>query len=90
MPTFSMNIVNRNFASSNSLAASNPEEARSEALRSALQMGSEEVIKGNSFFAAEIGIQCGEKIIERMAVAIGASTMQLPSSAFHPKQTLAI
>ena len=77
MTTFSINIVNKDFESTNSLDASSPEEARLEALKGALQIGSEEVCKGNPFFAAEIHIQSGDKVIERMAVAIGASTLRL-------------
>ena len=76
MPTFSINIVNSDFASSNSLDATSPEAARSEALKSALQIGSEEVCNGNPFFAAEIRIQNGDETIERMVVAIGASALQ--------------
>ena len=76
MTAFSINIVNSDFASSNSLDASTPEAARLEALKGALQIGSEEVCKGNPFFAAEIRIQNGDKVIERMVVAVGASTLQ--------------
>lgn len=76
MTTFSINVVNSDFASSSSVDASSPEEARLEALKGVLQIGSDEVCKGKSFFAAEIRIQSGDKIVERMAVAIGASTLQ--------------
>jgi hypothetical protein len=76
MPTFSIHIVNSDFASSNSVDASSPEAARSQGMKSALQIGVEEICKGGAFFGAEVRVQNGDEIVERMVVAIGASTLQ--------------
>ena len=76
MSTFSIEIVNSDFVASNSLEASNQEVAQSEALRGALQIGVEEVCKGGAFFGAEIRVRNGDEIVQRMMVAIGASTLQ--------------
>ena len=76
MPTFSIHVVNSDFTSSNSVDAASPEAARSEALMGALQIGVEEIRKGVPFFGAEIRIQNEDEVVERMMVAIGASTLQ--------------
>lgn len=76
MSRFSIEIVNSDFVSSNSLEGSNRELAQSEALRGALQIGVEEVCKGSTFFGAEIRVRNGDEIVQRMVVAIGASTLR--------------
>lgn len=84
MATFSIHIVNSDFVSTNSLEASSPEAARSEALRGALQIGTEEICKGSPFFGAEISIKNGGEVVERMMVAIGSSTLRQQASASVP------
>jgi hypothetical protein len=76
MPTYSIHIVNSDFVSTNSFEASSAEAARSEALKGALAIGVEEVSQGKSFFGAEIRIEDGDEVVERMMVAIGASALQ--------------
>ena len=76
MPTFSIHVVNSDFTSSNSIEAASPKAALSEGLKGTLQIGAEEVCRGSPFFGAEIRIQAGDRIVERMMVAIGASTLQ--------------
>lgn len=89
MPTFSIHIVNSDFTSSNSIEAASPKAALSEGLKGTLQIGTEEVCRGSPFFGAEIRIQDGDKIVERMVVSIGASSLQLastPSRSGHKQQ----
>lgn len=77
MPTFSVHIVNSEFVLTNSIDASNSEDARSQALKGTLQIGVDEVCKGSSpFFGAEIRIEEGGEVVERLMVAIGASALQ--------------
>lgn len=70
MPAFSIHIVNSNFVSTNSLDASSAETARSQALKGALQIGADEVSKGNPFFGAEIRIHNeDDEVIERLVAS---------------------
>jgi hypothetical protein len=78
MPTYSIHIVNSDFISTNSYEASSAKAARSEALKGALEIGSEEIRQGKSFFGAEIRIEDGGEVVERMMVAVGASALQQP------------
>lgn len=76
MPRYSISIVNSDFASSNTVEAPSPEAARCDALKGALQIGSDEIIKGATFFGAEIRIEVDDRVTERLVVAMGASALQ--------------
>ena len=76
MPKYSIRVVNRDFATTNEYELSSMEAARTEALKSALQIGSEEVWEGKAFFAAEISIENDHEPTERMMVAVGASPLR--------------
>ena len=76
MPTFRIRIINRDFESHCDANAHDPRAARSEALRSALSIGSDEVCEGKSFFGAEVVIENGGETVERLVIAIGASTLR--------------
>jgi hypothetical protein len=76
MPLFNVHLINNHFASKHSMESSSLEAARAEALRSALQIGADEICKGETFFGAEIRIQGDDKIIDRMMVAIGTTSLQ--------------
>lgn len=76
MPTYSIRIINKDFAACEPVDVENEEAARSQGLKGALQIGVEEVCQGKPFFAAEVSIENAEKTIERMMVAIGTSPLQ--------------
>lgn len=76
MPTFNIHTVNSTFASEDSINAPSLQHARTKALKGALAIGADEICKGIPFFGAEIRIQDGDKILERMVVAIGTSSLQ--------------
>ena len=52
---------------------STAEEARCEAVKAALQIGAEEVIKGKPFFGAEAIVEHDNQVVERFVVSIGVS-----------------
>lgn len=76
MTTFTVHIMNTHFAASSEVEASNLQVVRSQALKGAIHMGQDEICKGSPFFGAEIRVECGEEVIDRMLVAIGASTLR--------------
>jgi hypothetical protein len=75
VPTFQIRLVNRDFTSTNHIDADDPDSARTEALKGALQIGTEEICAGKSFFGAEICVERENGEVERMMVAIGASPL---------------
>ena len=74
MPTFRIRLTNKDFAASEELEAPTPEAARTNALRGALQIGTDEICAGKMFFGAEVCIECDGET-ERLLVAIGASPL---------------
>ena len=75
MPTFQVHLVNRDFTATNQIEADDPDSARIEALKGALEIGTEEICAGKPFFGAEISIERADGDVERMMVAIGASSL---------------
>lgn len=75
MPTFQVHLVNADFTATNEIDADDLASARTEALKGALQIGTEEICAGKSFFGAEICIQREDGQVDRMMVAIGASPL---------------
>ena len=75
MTTYKIRVVNSDFESSNEMDAPGTEEARSQALRSALEIGIDEVCKGNPFFGAEVSIELNGDTEKRFMVGIGQSPL---------------
>jgi len=76
MPTFQIRVTNTDFESHNEIVRPSAEEARAEALKSALQIGVDEVCGGAPFFGAEVCINRDSEILERLVVAIGVSPLR--------------
>ena len=76
MPTYRIRVINRDFKANEDFEAPNLEIARVEALRGALQIGTDEICEGKSFFGAEVSIESEGEATERLMIAIGASHLQ--------------
>ncbi len=76
MPIFRIRVTNTDFDDSNEIDRPSADEARKEALKSALQIGVDEVCNGTPFFGAEVCIESDSKMLERMVVAIGVSPLR--------------
>lgn len=77
MPTFQISIVNETFASSNDHEMHSLDDASAEALKAALQIGSDEVAGGKQFFAAEVKVETSNELVGRFVVSIGASPLAI-------------
>jgi hypothetical protein len=76
MPTFRIRVINTDFDSSNEINQPSEDQARAEAVKTALQIGVDEVCKGTPFFGAEVRLESGSETLERMVVAIGVSPLR--------------
>lgn len=76
-PTFTISVVNETFSASNHRDVPSLDTATSEALRSALEIGAEEVIGGKPFFAAEVTVETANQTLSRFVVSIGASPLKI-------------
>ena len=76
MPIFHLRVINSDFESTNEIEAPDFGGARRQALRAVLQIGTDEVCKGTSFFGAEVRIECDGAVKERFIVGIGQSPLK--------------
>jgi hypothetical protein len=76
MPTFQIRVINTDYDDSSEVDRPSTDEARAEALKGALQIGVEEVCNGSPFFGAEVCIESGSEVLERLVVAIGVSPLR--------------
>lgn len=76
MPTFQIRVINTDYDDSSEVDRPSTDEARAEALKAALQIGVEEVCNGSPFFGAEVCIESGSEVLERMIVAVGVSPLR--------------
>jgi len=54
MPTFRISVLNETFSARDEHELATATAARNEAIRGALAIGSDEVVKGKQFFGAEV------------------------------------
>jgi hypothetical protein len=76
MPTYRISVVNKDFTASEDIDAPDVNAARTEALRGALHIGTDEICEGKMFFGAEISIQGDGKAAERLMIAIGTTPLR--------------
>jgi hypothetical protein len=76
VPTFRICIVNSDFRDCEDTHQPDAQAARKQALKGALQIGSDEIANGSAFFGAEISVACEGEVLERLMIAIGASTLR--------------
>lgn len=57
MPAYRITIVNQDYRSSEDIEAATPAAARTQALRGALNIGTDEVCEGKMSFGAEVSIE---------------------------------
>ena len=75
MPGFRMHIVNEDFEASDEFEAADADSARQAALKSALDIGLDEVIKGKKLFAAEVKVEGEGQPTKRFIATVGASPL---------------
>lgn len=75
MPSFRITITNRDFNSSSEVEAADASAAHNNGIRGALQIGMDEICKGEPFFAAQVTIERDDDLVDRYMVAMGSSPM---------------
>ena len=75
MPTFQINIVNETFTSSNNHEGLTLDDATAQALKGALDIGTDEIVRGKQFFAAEVTVASANEVVGRFIVSVGASPL---------------
>jgi len=74
MRSFEVTVVNEEFRSSYEQEWADEHSAKRQALKGALEIGSEQIVAGKPFFAAEVTVRDG-KTSERFIVSLGASRL---------------
>lgn len=73
--SFNIHIVNSDFSVSDEIHAPSFEAARHQAILSALQIGTDELCRGISFFGAEVRVEEDGELRERFVVSMGQSPL---------------
>jgi hypothetical protein len=79
MPTFKISVTNESFAATDQHDVASLDTATAEAIRAALQIGTDEVVAGKQFFAAEVKVEAANEVVRRFVVSLGASRLALPN-----------
>ncbi|HEX6740906.1 MAG TPA: hypothetical protein VF079_03815 [Sphingomicrobium sp.] len=80
MPTFKITIVNEHLNCSNDYEGADEAAACHNAISGALAIATDEVMKGEPFFGAEVRVDRGENPVARFIVAIGMSPLKLTAA----------
>ena len=76
MGNFQLSIVNEHFSDTADLEAKDELHAWQNALRSAIHIAADQISHGSPFFAAEVRLESGKKLIGRYVVSVGASPLK--------------
>ena len=75
MPTYRIHMINEHFEASDEFEAPNEEAAHQAAIKSALEIGIEEVAKGHKLFAAEVRVTHEDAPPKRFIATVGTSPL---------------
>ena len=78
MATFTISVINEDFSTSNDHETHSADDAKEQALKAALQIGTDEVLAGKQFFAAEVKVETADQTVGRFVVSVGASPLAIP------------
>ena len=76
MPVYQIHVVNCDFESCNDVEAADAGGAQRHGLRGALQIGCDELCKGETFFGAEVRVEIDGKLQQRIVVAMGTTPLR--------------
>jgi hypothetical protein len=76
MPKYRITVTNHTFRASDEHDLPSFDAARVQGIKAALDIGTDEVANGNPFFAAEVLVEDGDKVLGRFVVSAGASSIQ--------------
>jgi hypothetical protein len=76
MPTFRITVTNQTFQASNDHDLPSLADTTRQGIKAALEIGTDEVTNGKSFFGAEVHVEEGEESLGRFVVSVGMSPIQ--------------
>lgn len=75
MPTYTIRVINSEFTADDEHDLGDLSTAKMQALKGALEIASEEVLKGLPFFGAEVRVERGGDQVARFLVSVGTSPL---------------
>ncbi len=76
MPPFRIIVINESTSAADDHDLSSAEQAQREAIKAALQIGTDEIMNGKPFFGAEAKVEHDGEVLKRFVVSIGVSPLQ--------------
>ena len=77
MPTFRISIINEHLNCSSDYQCADEAAARRNAISGALAIATDDVMKGDPFFGAEVRVDQGGAPVARFVVAVGLSPLKV-------------
>jgi hypothetical protein len=76
VPLFRISVLNETFSACGEHELATASDAKTEGIKGALAMGSDEVSKGKQYFGAEVKIEEGDELVGCFVVSVGASPIE--------------
>jgi len=76
MPLFRISVLNGTFHACDEHELATASDAKTEGIKGALAIGSDEVSKGKQLFGAELKIEEGDELVGRFVVSVSASPIE--------------
>lgn len=80
MPQFVIRIVNETFAESAETELPHLDAAQAYAIKAAIDIGAEEVLRGESVFLADASVELDGEVLREMRVSVAASVLRRPGA----------
>ena len=77
LPPYVIRIVNETFTESAEAELSNLDAAHNYAIKATIDIGTEEVLRGEPFFLADTSVEQGGEVLKRTRVSITTSSLPL-------------
>ncbi|MFL6776824.1 MAG: hypothetical protein ACJ8FN_10580 [Sphingomicrobium sp.] len=77
MPTYRICILNEDFCATDDHTCPDEKSAAKQALRGALDIGTDQIVAGKQFFGAEVTVESGNERVGHFVVAVGKSSLKV-------------
>lgn len=81
MPQFVIRIVNETFVESAKTELPHLDAAQAYAIKAAIEIGAEEVLRGEPAFLAEASVELDGEVLRAVKVTVAASLLRRPGTA---------
>ena len=79
MPTYRISVIDSQFRADEEHELDDVESAQSYSLKAAFEIGFDLLMRGETFYGAEVRIHHDDRLVSRFMISAGTTQLQLPS-----------